>query len=117
MWYILVDLERTIDEEDIMEKKKFTKEMVDHYADDLLIGLTSEENEMVLNEFEEIDANIDLINKIPGIEKIKPMSWCLDRTIDSLREDVALESISIEDALSNSDGESGDVIEVPKVVG
>ena len=31
---------------------KFTKEMVDDYADKLLIGLTPEENKMVLDEFD-----------------------------------------------------------------
>ena len=44
--------------------KKFTKELVDDLADKLLIGLSSEENEMVLSEFDEIDANIDLINEL-----------------------------------------------------
>ena len=41
---------------------KFTKEMVNDYALKLLIGLTEEENQMVLDEFEAIDQNIDLIN-------------------------------------------------------
>ena len=36
----------------------FTKEMVDSYADKLLIGLTEEENKMVLDEFAEIDRNM-----------------------------------------------------------
>ena len=49
---------------------KFTKELVDDLADKLLIGLSPEENEMVLSEFDEIDANIDLINEIDGIEKL-----------------------------------------------
>lgn len=97
--------------------KKFTKEMVDDYADKLLIGLTSEENKMVLDEFEDIDKTIDMINKIPGLDKVEPMSWCLDRTIDNLREDIIEESIPIDEALRNSDGRSEDEIEVPKVVG
>ena len=46
---------------------RFTKEMIDDYADKLLIGLTEEENRMVLEEFDEIDMNIDLINKIENI--------------------------------------------------
>jgi len=33
-------------------ERKFTKEMVDDYADKLLIGLTEEENKMVLEEFD-----------------------------------------------------------------
>ena len=45
---------------------KFTSEMVDDYADKLLIGLTKEENKMVLDEFEIIDSNIDIINEIPN---------------------------------------------------
>ena len=42
---------------------KFTKEMVNDYAEKLLIGLTDEETKLVLDEFEIIDQNIDLINK------------------------------------------------------
>ena len=41
---------------------KFTKEMVDDYADKLLIGLTEEENQMVLDEFEIIAETINTIN-------------------------------------------------------
>ena len=48
----------------------FTKEMVDSYADKLLIGLTEEENKMVLDEFAEIDRNINIINAIPNIKDI-----------------------------------------------
>ena len=43
---------------------KFTKEMVDDYADKLLIGLTPEENKMVLDEFDVIDEQINIINDI-----------------------------------------------------
>lgn len=96
---------------------KFTKEMVNDYADKLLIGLTEEENEMVLNEFEIIDQNIDLINKIPGIEEVEPMTHCLDDFIYELREDEKEESIEIEELLKNCDMKTDREVEVPKVVG
>ncbi len=96
---------------------KFTKEMVDDYADKLLIGLTNEENQMVLDEFDIIDANLDLVNKIPSIEKVEPMTHCLDEPITFLREDVVEDSIPIEDLLKNADETDGNEIEVPKVVG
>ncbi len=99
------------------EKRKFTKEMVDDYADKLLIGLTDEENKMVLEEFDVIDRNIDIINAIDGIENIEPMSWCLDRTIDFLREDIIEESVPIEELLQNCDERTDREVEVPKVVG
>ena len=96
---------------------KFTSEMVDDYAEKLLIGLTEEENKMVLDEFEIIDKNIDIINQIEGIEKVEPMSWCLDDFEYELREDVIEDSIPIEDLLKNCDDYVGNEVRVPKVVG
>lgn len=96
---------------------KFTKEMVDSYADKLMIGLTNEENEMVLHEFEDIDKQIDLINAIPNINEVEPMTHCLDDFIYELREDVVEESVDIEDLLSNCDDRSENEVIVPKVVG
>lgn len=95
---------------------KFTKEMVDNLANKLLIGLTSEENQMVLDEFEIIDKSIDMINEIEGIESIEPMTHCLDDFEFDLREDIAEESIPLEDALRNAGAREGREIEVPKVV-
>ena len=46
----------------------FTKEMIDDYADKLLIGLTEEERTNIQEEFDEIEKNMDLINKIPNIK-------------------------------------------------
>ena len=96
---------------------KFTKEMVDDYADKLLIGLTPEENKMVLDEFDIIDEQINIINDIPGIDKVEPMTHALDDFEYELREDIAEEYIPIEDLLSNCDEFSAREIEVPKVVG
>ena len=96
--------------------EKFTKEMVDDYADKLLIGLTPEENKMVLDEFDIIDEQINIINDIPGIEKVEPMTHALDDFEYELREDVAEESIPIEDLLSNCDQVNDREVEVPKVV-
>ena len=96
---------------------KFTKEMVDDYADKLLIGLTPEENKMVLEEFDIIDEQINIINDIPGIDKVEPMTHALDDFEYKLREDAIEESVPIEDLLSNCDEFSAREIEVPKVVG
>ena len=95
---------------------KFTSEMVDDYADKLLIGLTKEENKMVLDEFEIIDSNIDIINEIPNIEKVEPMTHCLDNFEYELREDVKEESVPIEELLQNCDLYTDREVEVPKVV-
>ena len=96
--------------------KKFTHEMVDDYADKLLIGLTEEENKMVLDEFEIIDETIDIINEIPNISKVEPMTHCLDDFEYELSEDVKEDSVPIEELLQNCDLYTDREVEVPKVV-
>ncbi len=95
---------------------KFTKEMVDDYASKLLIGLTEEENKLVLDEFDAIDKSIDKINEIPNISEVIPMTHALDDFEFNLREDIAEESIPIAEALRNAGKIEGREIEVPKVV-
>ena len=94
----------------------FNEQNIDKLADLLMIGLTPEENKMVLDEFEIIDKNNNKINKIEGIEKATPMTHALDNFECKLREDVAEESPSIEDLLSNCDFTDDREVEVPKVV-
>ena len=96
---------------------KVTKEVVDSLADKLLIGLLPEENKMVLEEFEFIEANMDLITKIDGIESVEPMTHPFDLYEADMRDDEASESSPIEDILRNADKVEGREIEVPKVVG
>ena len=97
--------------------KKFTKEMVNDYANKLLIGLTEEETNMVLEEFSIIDETINKINNIKDIDKVEPMTHCLDRYITELRSDEVEESIKIEELLQNCDEHNDREIELPKVVG
>ena len=95
---------------------KFTKEMVVDYADKLLIGLTEDEINLVLSEFDVIDKNIDLINAIPNIEEVEPMTHALDDFVYELREDVVEESVDIDDLLANCDSTLNREVKVPKVV-
>ena len=73
---------------------------------------------MVLDEFEIIDSTIDIINEIPNIEKVEPMTHALDNFEYELREDVVEESIPIEELLSNCDDSTVDgEVQVPRMVG
>ena len=96
---------------------KFTKEMIDDYADKLLIGLTEEEKDMILSEFDIIDASISSVTKIPNISNVEPMTHALDDFTYVLREDEPEESVPIDELLQNSGDEDGAEIVVPKVVG
>ena len=100
-----------------MNKKQFTKEMVKDYAEKLLIGLTEEETNIVLEEFSIIDEDINKINNIEGLENIEPMTHCLDRYIEELREDKKEESVNIDDILNNCDKHNEREVILTKVVG
>lgn len=96
---------------------KFTKEMVDDYASKLLIGLTDKENKTVLKEFDIIEANMDLIANMPGIENIEPMTHAIDDFTYELRDDEDVsESVPINELLQNCDSYEDREISVPKVV-
>ena len=95
---------------------KFTKEMIDYYAENLLFRLTPEENETVLNEFTSISQNMELINQIPNLkdEAILVHPFELPNVI--LRDDIASESLTIENAFSNTDKLNDREVEVLRVV-
>ena len=95
----------------------FTREMVDEYANKLLIGLTEEENKLVLKEFNIIDASMQLIEKFPDIKKIEPMTHALDSYEYELKEETGeVESIEIEDLLKNCGCYEEREIKVPRVI-
>ena len=72
---------------------KFTKEMVDDYANKLLIGLTDEENKMVLDEFGLIEKQMEIIANIPNIENVDAMTYALDDFCYELRDDEKISEV------------------------
>ncbi len=94
---------------------KFTSDLIDKFADDLLIGLTNEENLTVLNEFEIIEANMNLINEIEGIKEIEPMHFPFQTDV-LVRDGSTIENDDIEELLKNSGKISDREIEVPRVI-
>ena len=95
---------------------KFTEELVRDYANKLLIGLTDEETKTILSEFEVIEKNMDLINKIDGIKDVEPQHYPFI-TEPNIRDGKKIINDNVEDLLKNSDKVSDREIEVPKVVG
>ena len=96
----------------------FTEEMIDDYANKLLIGLTDEERKMIQQEFDDIEHSMELINKIDGIKDVEPQSYPFEMEIADLRSDDDVdEEIPIDILLRNAGSVEGREVEVPKVVG
>lgn len=96
----------------------FTEKEINSYADKLLIGLTKEETKMIMKEFKDIEKNMNLINEIPNIKDVEPLSYPFEMVLDDLRcDDVEGDKIDIDKLLQNCDRYDGREVEVPKVVG
>lgn len=94
----------------------FTKELVDKFANDLLIELTGEENKMVLDEFDIIKENMEKINELEDIKNIEPMTHPLEFDDVLLRSDEVSDELFTEEVLQNTTHKTIDSIVVPKVV-
>ena len=95
---------------------KFNEELMHEYADKLLIGLTEEEAKTLVDEFDVIEARMDLINEIEGINEVEPMHFPFI-VEPNIRDGKDVFNDSTENLLKNSDKVSDCEIEVPKVVG
>lgn len=96
---------------------KFTKEMIDSYADKLLIGLSDDENKMIQNEFDYLEKSMEEIANIKDIEMVEGMFYALDDFSYELSSDLPLESVSTDCLLKNCDSVEDNLVSVPKVVG
>ena len=94
----------------------FTKEEIIGYANKLLIGLSDEEANTILDEFSIIDKNIDQINEIPDLDKQEPAFMPYNLYVAHLREDNIEQSLDVDDILANTKDKMGREIRVPKVV-
>ena len=96
---------------------KFNEELIDNLAGKLMIGLSREENKTVLDEFEVINKNMELINQIPNIKDVEPLTHPYDLYVGTLREDEPSMSVPFREALQNCDDLDGREVKVPKTVG
>ncbi len=93
-----------------------TKEKLKNYASKLMFDMKDEEYETLLNEFDVILKQMDLIGDIDNISDVEPMTFPFELEDVELRNDFDSRNIEIEDALSNTGNKKGREIRVPKVV-
>ena len=94
----------------------FTKDLINDYADKLLIGLTDEENALLLKEFDVINDNMAKINDVKGLENVNPLHFPQDLRVKEIRDGRTSRMIDIEDALKNCDDYIDREVEIIRVV-
>lgn len=93
-----------------------TKEELKIYAEKLLFKMNEDEYDTLLKEFEVILKQMDLIDKIVGIEKLPIVSYPFIKEDIKAREDTVGSSLLIQDVLLNAKKVLNDQVKVPKVV-
>lgn len=93
-----------------------TKDKLKNYANKLMFDMNDEEYETLLNEFDVILKQMDLIGEINNISNVEPMTFPYELNDVELRDDSVSRNIEIEDALRNSGSVKGREVKVPKVV-
>lgn len=92
------------------------KEKLKDYAHKLMFDMKEEEYDTLQEEFEITIKQMDLIAKIPDIEKITPLSFPFVNTDAKLREDKQEETLTINEILANTKHQIDDQVKIPKVV-
>lgn len=85
-------------------------------ASKLMFTMDDSEYDTLLDEFDVILKQMDLIGKIKDIEKVEPMFYPNESNDVSLREDQVKDELPIEDILSNSGSNLYNQVKLPKVV-
>lgn len=96
---------------------KVNKEILKEAAHKLLFDMSEEEYDTLLEEFEILTKQMELISSIPGVDDVEPMTFPFDCSNSYLREDVVGEQLTLKEALGNAKDVIEGQIRLPKVVG
>ena len=97
--------------------KKVNKDVLKDAANRLYFDMTDDQYETLLEEFDTIQSEFELMGQIVGVDEATPMTFPFDVSIDYLRDDVPEEPLKAEDVLKNAGNVKDEQIKLPKVVG
>ena len=92
------------------------KEMLEMLANKLMFTMNDSEYDTLLDEFDIILKQMDLIGKIDNIENVEPMSYPFELEDVVLREDEVIDELEIDEILQNSGSNLYNQVKLPKVV-
>lgn len=93
---------------------KITKETVDQVATLAKLSFTDSEKERIQEDLSKIIDFMEKINEV-DTEGVEPLTH-INESINVLREDEAIETITQEEALKNAPQKDSDYFKIPKVL-
>lgn len=97
----------------MIEKEKLKK-----YANKLMFDMEDFEYDTLQEEFDTILKQMDLIGQIENIKDVEPLFFPFKNEDAVLREDIEkeVETLTVDEVLSNAKNTAKDQVKVPKVV-
>ena len=92
------------------------KDMLKMLANKLMFTMDDSEYDTLLDEFDIILKQMDLIGKIDNIESVEPMSYPFELDDVVLRDDEVIDELEIDEILQNSGSNLYNQVKLPKVV-
>ena len=92
------------------------KEKLKEYANKLMFDMDEDEYRTLQEEFEIILKQMDLIENVPNISEVSPMTFPFLNEDVSLREDEVGDYLTVSEVLANTNHQLNDQVKVPKVV-
>jgi aspartyl-tRNA(Asn)/glutamyl-tRNA(Gln) amidotransferase subunit C len=93
---------------------KITEEMVNHIAHLARLEFEGDKKTAIQQDMEKIISFMDKLSEVPT-ENIEPLIF-MNEEFNKLREDVAVEKITHEQALKNAPQKDSDYFRIPKVL-
>ena len=92
------------------------KDMLKMLANKLMFTMDDSEYDTLLDEFDIILKQMDLIGKIDNIVNVEPMSYPFELDDVVLRDDEVIDELEIDEILQNSGSNLYNQVKLPKVV-
>lgn len=96
--------------------KEVNKELLKNAAQGLMFEMEDEELDLLLEEFDVIQKQIEILGNADDLNTYSPMTFPFPCETTFLREDVPLKSLTKEEALRNAKNKAQGQIKLPKVV-
>lgn len=101
---------------DVKEGNIMDKDTLKMLANKLMFTMNEREYDTLLDEFDIILKQMDLIGNIPNIKEVEPMVYPKRLDNVKLREDDVMEEMDLDDILVNSGSTLYNQVKLPKVV-
>ena len=95
---------------------EITEKSLKDATKNLMFELDESEYQILINDFIKIKKQIEVFDRLEGIEEVTPMTFPFECFYGELREDEVNETLSQEEVLANAHNVKDGQIKIPKVI-